>query len=142
MAGADQQQPVATTDATSELRLARSLGYPKSWHVVRTLIPNPAERDAAKQLIVQDRIFAGDPAENADLYYNHSAAFERAVSWKDEDSGPWDDEGGQMMPKEARYKKGANIQVLFEGKWYNATITKVGEFTDDIRYVSYAFYIG
>jgi len=137
MTATNQLSAVATTDAISELRLARSLGYPKSWHVVRSLIPHPTATDTGTGTgahLIQDRIFAGDPAENADLYYNHSAAFERAATWKEGESGPWDDEGGQMLPKEAKYRKGTSVQVLFDGKWYNATITKVGEFTDDIRY--------
>jgi len=123
-------QPVATSDATSERRLARSLGYPVSWHVSRTLIPDPSASD---KFVVQDRIFAGDPAENADLYYNHGAAFEAASSWVEGESTPYDGEGGQMLPKQAKYKKNDDIQVKFEGKWYNARITKVSVYPDDVR---------
>lgn len=125
-------QPVATTDATSERRLARSLGYPVSWHVARTVIPDPSSE--ADKFIVQDRIFAGDPAENADLYYNHGAAFEAASSWVEGESTPYDGEGGQMLPKQAKYKKNDDIQVKYDdGKWYNARITKVSVYPDDVR---------
>ena len=125
-------QPVATTDATSERRLARSLGYPVSWHVARTVIPDPSSE--ADKFIVQDRIFAGDPAENADLYYNHGAAFEAASSWVEGESTPYDGEGGMMLPKQAKYKKNDDIQVKYDdGKWYNARITKVSVYPDDVR---------
>ena len=130
-------QPVATADATSERRLARSLGYPSAWHVSRTLIPDPSAADSSSsssKFIVQDRIFAGDPAENADLYYNHGAAFEAASSWVEGESTAYDGEGGQMLPKQAKYKKNDDIQVLYDdGKWYNARITKVNVYPDDIR---------
>ena len=85
-------------------------------------------------MLVQDRIFAGDPANNADLYCNHGAAFEAASHWVEGESTPYDDEGGQMLPREAKYNKGQDIQVLYDdGKWYNAKITRVAVYPDDIR---------
>mmetsp|Transcript_36390 Transcript_36390/g.65515 ORF Transcript_36390/g.65515 Transcript_36390/m.65515 type:complete len:390 (+) Transcript_36390:81-1250(+) len=76
-------------DDTAQTRLARAMGYPPSWRVVRNLIQVPIPEYLAKQMsmgesandeglhimtTVQDRIYAGDPASRPDGYYNHAAA--------------------------------------------------------------------
>ena len=79
-------------DDTAQMRLARAMGYPPSWRVVRNLIQVPLSENLAKQMkdsgatvttndkglhmmtTVQDRIYAGDPASQPDGYYNHAAA--------------------------------------------------------------------
>ncbi|KAL7468361.1 hypothetical protein ACHAXS_008589 [Conticribra weissflogii] len=93
-------------DDVAQLRLARAIGYPPGWRVVRTLvrIPLPAslaeqigigappgtvsvnERGVHSMLAVQDRIYAGDPATQPDGYYNHTAALAAAskFNWRPE----------------------------------------------------------
>lgn len=127
-------QLTATTDATSERRLARALGYPKTWHVVRGLVPNPSIQNGGGAVLVQDRIFAGDPAQNADLYCNHGAAFGASLRWDDDESTPYDDNGGHMLTKEPRYASGRMVQVLFDDEWYDATVTKVQRKEGDVKY--------
>lgn len=77
-------------DDTAQMRLARAMGYPPSWRVVRNLIRVPIPEYLAKKMgaaavtvderglhmvaTVQDRIYAGDPASQPDGYYNHAAA--------------------------------------------------------------------
>ncbi|KAL3788314.1 hypothetical protein ACHAW5_003667 [Stephanodiscus triporus] len=79
-------------DDIAQMRLARAMGYPPSWRVVRSLIQVPIPEDLAKQMkdsgaavstnegglhvmtAVRDRIYAGHPASQPDGYYNHAAA--------------------------------------------------------------------
>jgi hypothetical protein len=74
------------------MRLARAMGYPPSWRVVRSLIQVPIPEDLANQMknsgaavstnegglhvmtAVRDRIYAGHPASQPDGYYNHASA--------------------------------------------------------------------
>ena len=177
----------ATTDAESERQLARSLGYPKSWHVVR-LVPHPSlieeepETDDAGgatasaipsnndeltggetgQAIVQseednkgldkdraaekvksgpgkgtymDIIYTGDPSAGVDVYYNHSAALAAALQWNEETSTGYDNKGGQMLPRVAKFKKGSWVEVFYpdENKWYKAQVEKVKHYANDVR---------
>lgn len=93
-------------DDIAQMRLARAMGYPPGWRVVRTLVrvPLPAplaeqmrigappdtisvdERGVHSMLAVQDRIYAGDPATQPDGYYNHTAALEASskFNWRPE----------------------------------------------------------
>lgn len=80
-------------DEKAQMRLARAMGYPPSWRVVRNLIQVPIPEYLAKQYnksgvksittnedgvhmmtTVQDRIYAGEPTSQPDGYYNHAAA--------------------------------------------------------------------
>jgi len=84
-------------DDVAQMRLARAMGYPPSWRVVRDLVPVPVPEHLAKQhnefatergaravcaddagfwmmTTVMDRIYAGAPATQPDGYYNHAAA--------------------------------------------------------------------
>ncbi|KAL7555266.1 hypothetical protein ACHAWF_018924 [Thalassiosira exigua] len=77
-------------DDVAQIRLARAMGYPPSWRVVRNLIQVPIPEYLAKTMpsaalsggvgglrmmtTVMDRIYAGDPASQPDGYYNHAAA--------------------------------------------------------------------
>jgi len=87
-------------DDTAQIRLARAMGYPPGWRVVRTLIQVPIPNYLAHKMgvtnnistnsstmtAVKDRIYAGDPASLPDGYYNHAAALEAAskFSWRPE----------------------------------------------------------
>ncbi len=72
------------------MRLARAMGYPPSWRVVRSLLQVPIPEYLASQMkdsgaavstnegglhvmtAVRDRIYAGHPASQPDGYYNHA----------------------------------------------------------------------
>lgn len=106
--------------------LADILGYPKSWHVVRVV------NDGS----FFDTIYAGDP-KTADTYYNHIAAMDAAVRWKEGESTPYDDNGGQMLPVPTfELSEGDMVEVYYEPDrtWYKAKITKVVHYKDDVRY--------
>ena len=127
----------STTSPKSERRLAHSLGYPKSWHVVR-IAPHPADDSSAQGngKTFLDTIYAGNPKSNVDTYYNHCAAYDAALSWKEGESTGYDNSGGQMLAQLAQFKKGDEVEVLYEpdGQWYDATVIKVKAYDDDIRY--------
>jgi hypothetical protein len=92
-------------DDTAQIRLARAMGYPPGWRVVRTLIQVPIPDYLARKMgvtnkstassdfgssstmtAVKDRIYAGDPASQPDGYYNHAAALEASskLPWRPE----------------------------------------------------------
>ena len=121
---------VSTTTPQSERLLANTLGYPKSWHVVRKALDDGT--------CFSDTIFSGDPNANADTYYNHAAAFDAALRWKEGESTPYDDAGGQMMSRVVNVALGDEVECLYDGdgEWYRAYITKITEYNDDVRYVS------
>ena len=141
--------PEPTDGPKSERRLARSLGYPPTWHVVRR-VPHPADGGGGLQRTdssssqgsvppssFQDRIYAGDPrsSSGSDLYYNHSSASTAALRWLEGESTPHFDGGGQMLPRVAGYAKGDKVEVYYEpdGTWYRATIERVRKYEDDVR---------
>jgi len=135
----------ATTDAQSEKDLARSLGYPSSWHVIR-VIPHPSELDGVDNVSearnigsFNDTIYAGDPAKGVDVYYNHSAALGAAMEWKEGESTGYDNGGGQMLPRVPQFQKDSWVEVYYpdEDKWYKAQVKKVKQYVDDIRYSVY-----
>ena len=90
-------------DEIAQLRLARAMGYPPGWRVIRSLIQVPLTPSMAQSMqsaegastvtvaedgtqtikVVQDRIYAGDPSTQPDGYYNHSAALVAASKF------PW-----------------------------------------------------
>ena len=130
-----------TTTSQSERLLADSLGYPKSWHVVRKLIisnsnSDPTAADAsANTQTCQDIIYAGNPNAKVDVYFNHIAAMEAALSWTEGESSGWDNKGGQLLPLVAGFVKGETVEVFYEPEdtWYEATIVKVKMSKDDVR---------
>jgi hypothetical protein len=128
-----------TTTPHSERILANTLGYPKSWHVVR-FVPHPL---LPTSNTFQDIIYTGDP-EVADAYFNHTAAMDAAMTWMDGENNnntpsPFDDEGGQLLPLERElmeFEEGDEVQVYYEQdcEWYHATIIEVIPYRDDVRY--------
>jgi len=119
-----------TTTSLSEKRLAQTLGYPATWHVVRTV----STKNNVQAFC--DRIYAGPPSSNPDTYYNHGAAMAAALRWIEGKSTPHDNEGGQMNPRVALFEKDEYVEVLYEPDemWYGATIMKCVMYQDDIRY--------
>ena len=153
----------STTTPKSEQILAHTLGYPKSWHVVRKC-PHPILQ---KPNTFQDIIYTGNP-QVADMYFNHTAAMEAAMRWKGEEGdddddiavhvgeegnylendvsvsrgGPstaFDNDGGHMLPMEGDlvqyWEEGDEVEVYYDGdqKWHHATIVEVIEYRDDER---------
>lgn len=141
--------PKPTTDAKSQRFLAQALGYPGSWHVVRTIEDEsdydnvPAEAAAASEgdaanatsrLVIVDRIFAGDPSAGVDMYFNHHAAQAAAEDWVEGESKGYEQKGGQLLPRKPKFQKGDQVKVNFEGEWLPATIQKRSERKEGYRY--------
>jgi len=142
-----------TTTPKSERLLANSLGYPKSWHVVRKIEPNTGtdteteteteSDDETKQQHSRpnnktciDTIYSGDPKANVDTYYNHLAAYEAAVLWVEGTSTPYDRKGGQMLERKVEFELGDLVEVFYEldGNWYEAKVLKATQYQDAVRY--------
>mmetsp|Transcript_22458 Transcript_22458/g.28342 ORF Transcript_22458/g.28342 Transcript_22458/m.28342 type:complete len:432 (-) Transcript_22458:51-1346(-) len=133
----------STTTPKSERLLANTMGYPATWHVVRT-VPHPAlpvNTDKNKNNTFQDIIYAGDP-EIADAYFNHTAAMKAAMKWVEGESMPFDDNGGQLLPvEEPDLGEGDEVEVYYDQdrEWGKATIMEVIDYRDDVRFnVKYA----
>lgn len=155
--------PKPTTDAKSQRFLAQALGYPGSWHVVRTIeqeatvaavVPaattkmdsgatneenpssnNNGEGDKEKRLVIVDRIYAGDPSAGVDMYFNHHAAQAVAEKWVEGESNGYENKGGQLLPRKPKYQKGDQVKVQYEeGSWLPATIQKRSERKEGYRY--------
>jgi len=115
-----------------QMQLAWSLGYPSTWHVVR-VYPHSATPEKLDSFM--DRIYAGDPTKNVDAYFNHHAAMTAALRYEEGVSTGYENKGGQMLPRRAKFKVKDSVEVLYEddGQWYEAEIVKVRMFLDDIR---------
>lgn len=153
----------STVTSRDERFLAHSLGYPPNWHVSRiaphphdiernpvedpksnveaTLISNSIDPEPSMDKFVLyssclDTIYAGNPEDGVDTYYNHSAAYEAAMKWNSESSTGYDNDGGQMMPQQAKYCCDDSVEVFyFKDKIYiEAVIKKVNIYDNVIRY--------
>ena len=122
----------ATTTPQSERLLANTLGYPSSWHVVRVV------KGEGSSQSFHDTIYAGEPKANADTYYNHLAAMNAAMKFKEGESTPYDDNGGQMLPidQSVEILEGDEVEVYYDqdSAWYAATVKTVVTYKDDVRY--------
>ena len=122
----------ATTTPQSERLLANTLGYPISWHVVRVV------KGKGPSQIFYDTIYAGKPEANADTYYNHLAAMDAVMKWKEDVSTPYDDDGGQMLPVDQSVEiiEGDEVEVYYDrdDAWYAAVVKTVTHYKDDVRY--------
>jgi len=137
-----------TTTPESELLLAKSLGYPSGWRVVRT-VPHPALLDLPKSEVtslvshkidqVRSRIFthfdviytSSDGA--ADWYYNHSSAMQAALDFVDDKYTGFGGKG-HGLKEQPLYVKDDLVNVKFEGIWYAAVCTGFKRYDDEIRY--------
>ncbi len=97
--------------------------------------------------VIADRIYAGKPGTDCDMWYHHSAATQAALAWMEkeaihedpEQSGPaptpFDFKGGHMLPRSARFDVGDKVEVLYEGEWWDAKILRRNEHkVDGFRY--------
>mmetsp|Transcript_6540 Transcript_6540/g.7331 ORF Transcript_6540/g.7331 Transcript_6540/m.7331 type:complete len:413 (-) Transcript_6540:119-1357(-) len=122
----------STTTPKSERLLANTLGYPNTWHVVRR-VPHPILKTPNT---FQDIIYSGDP-KVSDAYFNHVAAMDVAMKWKEGESTPFDENGGQLLPLEVvELVEGDEVEVYYEDDscWYHAIVTEVLQYKDDERY--------
>jgi len=122
----------ATPLTQSQRLLANTLGYPSSWHVVRVV------KGEGSTQTFYDTIYAGKPEANSDTYYNHLAAMDAAMKWKEGESTPYDDNGGQMLPVDQSVEiiDGDEVEVYYDpdDAWYGALVKKVVHYKDDVRY--------
>jgi hypothetical protein len=147
--------PNPTSDEKSERFLAAALGYPSSWHVVRKIEedkrndketttsslsdanaggdPSSANNNQ-KRILIVDRIYAGNPSEGVDMWFNHHAAQAAAVEWVEGESTGYDKKGGQLLPRKPKFQKNDQVKVLYEGEWMPATIQKRTERKEGFRY--------
>ena len=86
----------------------------------------------------KEEILGSDPKANSDTYYNHLAAMNASIKWKDGGSTPYDDNGGQMLPIEStvEIQKGDEVEVYYEkdSAWHTAVVINVTQYKDDVRY--------
>lgn len=113
-------------------QLATALGYPTSWRVVRTIEETPGEEEDGRKCIV-DRIYSGPPGVS-DMWYHHEAAMAAAEKWDDTTSTQHDSKGGHLLPRQPLYAKKDKVQVLYEGKWWDATVQRRVEKPDGYKY--------
>ncbi|GKY96148.1 hypothetical protein MPSEU_000574800 [Mayamaea pseudoterrestris] len=73
---------------------------------------------------IVDRIYAGDPALDCDMFYHHGAAMEAAKSWDPESSTPFDFSGGHLLARQPLFQKGDKVQVLYNDEWWEATVLR------------------
>jgi hypothetical protein len=85
-----------------------------------TAATNPPVIIARKCIV--DRIYAGKPGTGCDMWFHHGAAMAAAAEWDPESSTPFDCGGGHLLPRLPLYSKGDKVQVLYEGKWWDATV--------------------
>jgi hypothetical protein len=128
-----------TTDLAAR-QLAVALGYPESWRVVRNVETDKSASEApSKSKIIVDRIYAGLPDSGCDMWFHHQAAMQVAAAWVDEESTPFDQKGGHLLPRLPLFNKGDLVQVLYAEEWWDAKVLKRKEDFDTYRYqVQYA----
>lgn len=76
-----------------------------------------------RKFCIVDRIYAGEPGTGCDMWFNHESAMFIAESWTDE-STPFDQNGGHMLPRQPKFDKGDKVQVLYQDSWFDAKILK------------------
>jgi hypothetical protein len=136
-----------TTTETSQKQLAYALGYPMDWRVERTI----AKDESTDTPIICDRIHAlgGKRNKNKLMWLNHEAAQKAAAILAQEGTltpptsnhnNSNNDTGSHLLPPIPKYTKGDVVQVNYEGKWWEAQITKRKKKDDDFFYG--VFYVG
>ena len=118
--------PTPTTTLKSERQLAYALGYPADWRVERTVTSVDGKS------IIRDRIHAkfGKKTQSQYTWFHHEAAQQAAMQLEQEETM----DGSHLLPPVPLYTKGDDIEVLYEEKWYAATITKRKKQADNFLY--------
>lgn len=149
--------PSPTTTETSQKQLAYALGYPMDWRVERTVT-----KDESTGLpIIRDRIHAlgGKKNKTKFMWLNHEAAQKAAAIFAQEGTlipiaaaaAPTSTNksmgkdaasttGSHLLPPTPLYAKGDVVQVSYDGKWWEAQITKRKKKDDEFLYG--VFYVG
>jgi hypothetical protein len=126
-----------TTDLAAR-QLAVALGYPESWRVVRSIETNesasPSPNPNPSTKIIVDRIYAGPPDSTCDMWFHHQAAMQVAATWVEEESTPFDQKGGHLLPRLPQFDKGDLVQVLYDDEWWDAKILRRKDDIDTYRY--------
>jgi hypothetical protein len=119
--------PKPTSTTKSQKQLAYALGYPLDWRVERFV-----EKGEDGASIIRDRIHAmtGKKKTMQCTWFHHDAAQKAAQEL--EETGNL--EGSHLLPPTPLYTKGDIIQVQYEGKWWDATITKRKKQGDEFVY--------
>ena len=102
---------------------------------------------------IVDRIYAGKPASGCDMWVNHEAAMLAAQRWMEKEEEhenppeegkkyaaptPFDNKGGHLLPRQAKFTVGDKVSVSYEGEWWDAKILRCKEHTvDGFRYQVY-----
>ncbi|KAG7355740.1 hypothetical protein IV203_000426 [Nitzschia inconspicua] len=139
--------PKPTTTETSQKQLAYALGYPMDWRVERTI----AYDETSGKPIIRDRIHAlgGKKNKTKFVWFNHEAAQKAAALFAEEGTlTPTtlpsninnNNTGSHLLPPAPLYAKGDVVQVSYEGKWWEAQITKRKKKDDEFFYS--VFYLG
>jgi hypothetical protein len=153
--------PKPTTTETSQKQLAYALGYPMGWRVERTIVYNREETTNGKP-IIRDRIHAlgGKKNKTKFMWLNHEAAQKAAAIFAQEGTltppataattttstsnnskdAAAASTGSHLLPPTPLYAKGDVVQVQYEGKWWEAQITKRKKKDDEFFYS--VFYVG
>ena len=122
--------PKPTASLKQERQLAYALGYPDDWRVERTV-----DHKADGSPVIRDRIHAliGKKKKSQYTWFYHEAA--QAAAAKLEAEGTIEE--SHLMPPVPLYAKGDVVQVVWEGKWYEATIIKRKKQADYFLYSVY-----
>jgi hypothetical protein len=139
-----------------EKQLAYALGYPMDWRVERTVTYSTGEHNYHKKgvPVIRDRIHAvgGKKNKTKFMWLNHEAAQKAALLYQQEGTltpaAVTDDNnnknttststtGSHLLPPTPLYKKGDVVQVLYENKWFEATVTKRKKKDDEFYYGVY-----
>lgn len=141
--------PTPTTTETSQKQLAYALGYPMDWRVERTI----GHHETTSKPIIRDRIHAvgGKKNKTKFTWLNHEAAHKAAAYFFQEGTlippaatsattstgGSTNKDvptGSHLLPPAPLYAKGDVVQVNYEGKWWEAQITKRKKKDDEFFY--------
>lgn len=118
--------PKPTTTVKSERQLAYALGYPSDWRVERTVT------SVNGKSVINDRIHAlfGKKKKSQYTWFHHEAAQQAAAQLEQEGTL----EGSHLLPPVPLYTKGDAVEVIYEGKWWAAYITKRKKQGDNFLY--------
>jgi hypothetical protein len=140
--------PHPTTTETSQKQLAYALGYPMGWRVERTITKD----QTTGMPIIRDRIHAlgGKKNKTKFMWLNHEAAQKAAAILAQEgtltpptstsNNSSDTNTGSHLLPPMPKFAKGDVVQVSYEGKWWEAQITKRKKKDDEFFYG--VFYVG
>lgn len=127
---------------------AKPNGVTSAEKIVKDTTCNTSTTEKPIRIIV-DRIFAGAPDTDCDMWYHHAGAMKAAAIWNDQlqeslsenaatatkkkknskkqgkqPPTPYFSNGGHLMPRQAKFQPGDTIFVLYGDTWYHAKILR------------------